>query len=175
MVFKMDLRRWFGLIGVAVFVVFTLIAISVYPNYGFFSQFLSELGEMGKESALWFNWGVVLSGLCFAVFFADFWARDRVFAACAVMASLGLLAVGIFPLPMQPHHTFAAVLFFLSAALAAAWFGKMHAKADARVAIVALLVALVTVLHVFVLLPLTQKIAVFLLLAGVLWVSFVEK
>ncbi|MDO8647338.1 MAG: DUF998 domain-containing protein [Candidatus Diapherotrites archaeon] len=158
-----------GILGIIAFLAFTAIAVLNFPNYDFAGQFLSELG-IGAASAFWFNSGLVIAGICFAVFFARFWKEQKAIAIAGILASLALAGIGIFPMNQEPMHNIAAGLFFFLAGIAALFFSKQNRK-DRLLFAVSFLALIADIAYLGVQSPILQKISVALFLAWVLFVS----
>lgn len=113
------LSKKLALIGIAVFILSTISAILSYTNYGFYTQYLSELGI--GSTAILFNAGVIISGLLLIPLFVFHYKENDFFSqlicflgiACAVF----FIGVGIFPLTVSDIHLFTAALFFITMAL----------------------------------------------------------
>lgn len=120
-----------GLAGSLVTVAASLAAAIAYRGsrgepYSPLSHWVSELGEIGVSSlALLFNAGLMVGGLCFAVFMVGLAAR-RAGALGSALGLLGAVAgaagvmVGIFPINTLTPHAIAAATFFNLAWLAVA-------------------------------------------------------
>lgn len=112
-----------GAAGTAIaFTLSTGAAIFSAPGFVFLRDRLSELGRSGSAAAF-FNYGLLLTALFIAVFFAALAKKDgqRRLTLCAcvlgMIASLGLAAVGFFPIQAKPWHAAATYAFFAAAAL----------------------------------------------------------
>ena len=87
-------------------------------RYSLLNHFISELGEWGVSRAAWaFNGGLVLAGLLFLPFAIHLGTvlgsvLGWVGAFFAAAASLGVTAVGLFPMNTLKRHVPAAIAFF---------------------------------------------------------------
>lgn len=165
----MKLQKLAGLFGIAIFLIFTAIAVLNYANYNFAGQFLSELG-IGSASAFWFNSGLVIAGICFAVFFAKFWKASKPIAVAGILASLALAGIGIFPMNQKPMHGIAAGLFFFLAGISVLFFSKQNRK-DRLLFAVSFLALIADIAYLGIGNPIAQKISVALFLIWVFAVS----
>jgi hypothetical membrane protein len=121
------LHRWVTVssIGtVGVFIVSVAGSVFLKPDYHVFMNYLSNLGRTGAASGPLFSAGMVVTAVLLAIFFAALrpilGTRQRVTmgTVSGLAAAAGLSGVGIFPVGVEPYHTLAAALFFLSSALA---------------------------------------------------------
>jgi len=111
-----------GICGVlAPFFAFALIflAVASYPQFSWLDNALSDLGVVPSVTAVLFNCGLIVSGvLCFifatGVFaFLGVKTVGRVGAFFLVLASLALVAIGIFSESFGSVHFFVSVAFFV--------------------------------------------------------------
>lgn len=117
-------RTWFriaGLCGVITpLVAFTciLLAIAYSPRFSWTENALSDLGVQEGLTAPLFNYGLIISGAMSLVFASGILALLRnklvgkVGSFTFVLATLALIAIGIFPENTRPMHYFASVAFF---------------------------------------------------------------
>ena len=117
-------RTWFriaGLCGVITpLVAFTciLLAIAYSPRFSWTENALSDLGVQEGLTAPLFNYGLIISGAMSLVFASGILALLRnklvgkVGSFTFVLATLALIAIGIFPENARPMHYFASVAFF---------------------------------------------------------------
>jgi hypothetical membrane protein len=118
---------WSAIGAVAVFVVSIAGSALLKPDYHVFMNYLSNLGT-GAVSGPLFSAGLVVSAVLLAMFFTALQQvlgnRQRVTlgTASGLTSAAGLAGVGIFPVGMEPFHTFCATLFFLASALAVVLF-----------------------------------------------------
>lgn len=119
----MDLKNpsAFGLAGAIVFVVSIFLATLINPSYNHISQYLSELA-LNPSSAFFFNFGLIITGVLLIKFF---WMLKPFFPGSktawfgisfGILSSIGLIGVGVYPLPM-PEHDAVARMFFVFTAL----------------------------------------------------------
>ncbi|CAJ36252.1 DUF998 domain-containing protein [Methanocella arvoryzae] len=120
------LGAYFGMAATAAFVLFTLIAVYLYP--GPFSPLESTVSHLGNPSAnpdghLVFDAGCMVGGVLFLPFVASLaflrtaskW-QSRLAAAAVVpgiVASVGLALIGLYPETVREVHVPAAMLTFL--------------------------------------------------------------
>jgi len=117
-------RTWFriaGLCGVITpLVAFTciLLAIAYSPQFSWTENALSDLGVQEGLTAPLFNYGLIISGAMSLVFASGILALLRnklvgkVGSFTFVLATLALIAIGIFPENARPMHYFVSVAFF---------------------------------------------------------------
>lgn len=118
-------RTWFriaGLCGVITpLVAFTciLLAIAYSPQFSWTENALSDLGVQEGLTAPLFNYGLIISGAMSLVFASGILALLRnklvgkVGSFTFVLATLALIAIGIFPKNARPMHYYASVSFFV--------------------------------------------------------------
>jgi hypothetical membrane protein len=113
-----------GIVGSVAFIVGSLVAGLVYSGtageaFSPLSHWFSELGETGvSQLASLFNVGLIVSGLCLAIFLA---ALGRLrggklgwsYAVIGVIAGVGGAFVGVFPMNIRAPHIVAALTFFV--------------------------------------------------------------
>lgn len=86
--------------------------------YSPLNHFVSELGELGVSSlALVFNLGLIVGGVCFALFMASLGRLRRTrlawfHAPIGVAAGVAGALVGVFPMNNLQAHSLAALTFF---------------------------------------------------------------
>jgi hypothetical membrane protein len=117
-------RTWFriaGLCGVITpLVAFTciLLAIAYSPRFSWTENALSDLGVQEGLTVPLFNYGLIISGAMSLVFASGILALLRnklvgkVGSFTFALATLALIAIGIFPENARPMHYFASVAFF---------------------------------------------------------------
>jgi len=109
--------------AICTFIVTVAGSVLLKPDYHIFMNYLSNLGT-GEVSGLLFNAGMVLTAVLLALYFASLRQvlgnRDRVTlgTASGLTSAAALAGVGIFPVGVEPFHTFFAALFFPASALA---------------------------------------------------------
>jgi len=95
------------------------LAMAFYPQYSWTENSLSDLGGRGGVSAVLFNSGLILTGILAFVFalglfiFLSEDALGRISAFILALATLALIAIGIFPQHVRPIHYYASVAFFV--------------------------------------------------------------
>jgi hypothetical membrane protein len=107
-----------GIVGSVVFVVSLFLAVISYPSYNPLTNFLSDLG-IGANSAIFFNLGLILTGICFIIFgygLGIIFRKRAGFAGSVIfiIASFALIGVGLFTEHSVLHYPFAAAFFLLS-------------------------------------------------------------
>ncbi|MCL2149010.1 MAG: DUF998 domain-containing protein [Methanomassiliicoccaceae archaeon] len=137
---------WFGMIGVAAFIISWACAASIDSAWEFGVNTLSEFGVSGTDASLYFNYGCMATGALVALFGIGCAAYARnagraVGGALLVLAGAALALVGVYTMDSGDAHTFVAVTFAvlaLSAMVAiAAGNWAEDKKVSAGVAIVA--------------------------------------
>lgn len=89
-------------------------------RYSLFNHFISELGEVGVSGRAWaFNLGMIVGGLLLLPFIIYLGMRlgsvlGWVGTAFGVLAALGVVAIGVFPMNNLEPHVKAAMTFFRS-------------------------------------------------------------
>ncbi|MDO8428153.1 MAG: DUF998 domain-containing protein [Candidatus Diapherotrites archaeon] len=152
------MKKYFGLLGVFFFLVFTAIAILNYVNYNFTGQYLSELG-IGSTSAFWFNTGLILAGFSFAAYF--FLNFDSIQKITGIFAGLSLSGVGIFPMNIAFEHFVTAAGFFILAGITALLYSLEKLKIDKKLSLIGFGFVLIDLVFlIFRESPILQKIAV---------------
>ena len=112
-----------GIIGAGAIGIGSVVAAVAYRGadgepYSPFNHFVSELGELAhSELARVFNTGLIVGGVCFAVFMSGFAASRpgslRLLAGgIGVIAGIGGSFVGVFPMDFVRQHGLAAMTFF---------------------------------------------------------------
>lgn len=122
---KREDRTWAvnGILGVAAAAFSIMAAVLLYPGYNPAIQYLSELG-IGGNSAVFFNLGLVISGLIFIRFFLEFPRIFRKSLTVRIGSSLGsasclaLICVGLFPMTQPVAHFASSASFFILSLLA---------------------------------------------------------
>jgi len=123
----MDLRSkaWFrvaGLCGIITpIVAFTciLLAIGYSPQFSWTENALSDLGVQGGLTAPLFNYGLIISGVMSLIFATGIFALlhkklvGEVGSFSFILATLALIAIGVFPETAKPMHYYASVSFFV--------------------------------------------------------------
>ena len=106
-----------AILGIIIFIAFTLIAIVLYPNYNQETQYLSALGAK-EPSAMLFNFGLMVGGLLsipFFLYLKKFLGKTKTAITGTILllaSSISLMGIGFFP-SGEELHTPIALLFFL--------------------------------------------------------------
>ncbi len=115
-----------------------LLAIFSYPEFSWTENALSDLGVIVGSTASLFNFGLMAGGVLAFVFALGLYnilkrsTIGRIGGVAFILATLALIAIGVFPENMKPMHYFASVAFFalfpiamLVISIAFALFDKM--------------------------------------------------
>ena len=112
-----------GIVGAGAIGIGSVVAAIAYRGadgepYSPLNHFVSELGELAHSELAWvFNAGLIVGGICFAVFMSGLAASRpgslRLLAGgIGVAAGIGGSFVGVFPMDYVRQHGFAAMTFF---------------------------------------------------------------
>lgn len=110
-------------IGVAQFMVFMVVAETLYPGYSVSSNYISDLG-VGPSSGV-FNVSVSLLGILVIVAGALVMMLSRGLGITAILAGIGALGVGVFPENTGTPHTVFSLVVFLFGAVASYFAGRV--------------------------------------------------
>jgi len=151
---KFNNALWLKVAGICGFltplVAFALIfsAIASYSEFSWTDNALSDLGVVEGITATLFNSGLLIGGVLCFVFATGLFAflkkhiAGKIGAFTFALASLALLAIGVFPENIRPTHYIVSVMFFMLLPIAmliiAGAFWLMH---KTRMAAFTLLVA----------------------------------
>lgn len=140
-----------GILAAVAISVGSLAAAVVYQGtageaYSPLNHWISELGQIGVSSAApLFNACLILAGILFGCFVAGLWLSSRsrlrwLFGPVGMLAAVGGLLVGVFPMNHPVEHVAAATAFFelgwIFVALASASFLLVRdARFPARLAV----------------------------------------
>jgi hypothetical membrane protein len=131
---------------------FIFLAVVSYPQFSWVDNALSDLGVVVGVTAVLFNSGLIISGvLCFVfatgVFvFLGGRAVSRMGAFVLVLASLALVAIGVFPESVRGVHYFVSVAFFVLLPVSLLIIaGAFWLVGQVRMAVFTLLVAIAAV------------------------------
>ena len=110
---------------VAPIVAFTciLLAVSFYPPFSWTENALSDLGVQAEPTSILFNYGLVVSGVLTLVFGIGLFGLlgstvlGKVGVFLFILASLALIAIGVFNENCTPAHWYVSVVFFVSFSL----------------------------------------------------------
>jgi hypothetical membrane protein len=112
-----------SIVGASIVILTILYSVLVYrgnlgERYSLLNHFISELGELGvSKGARVFNLGLILGGLCLlpSVVWLGFLFQSFLGwlgMASGIIASLGVAAVGLFPMNELKSHGRASITFF---------------------------------------------------------------
>ena len=124
----------FGLVGTGLVILAVLYPALVYcgklgERYSLLNHFISELGEVGVSRAAWlFNTGLFLAGLVLLPYIIGLGISFGSFlgwlgTAAGIIAVLGVMAVGIFPMNNLKLHAIAAMTYFRAGLVMVFFFG----------------------------------------------------
>jgi len=144
---------WFGMIGVAVFIMVWLCAAAADTTWQFGTNTLSEFGVSKTDASLYFNYGCMITGILVAAFGAGraLYAKNIGHSAGGVLLVLGgaaLALVGVYTMDDGDIHKYvavsAALFIFLSMIAMAAgnWYANRKALAGIGIVFVFLLIAM---------------------------------
>jgi hypothetical membrane protein len=129
---------------------FIFLAVASYPRFSWVDNALSDLGVVSGVAAVLFNSGLIVSGvLCFIFakgLFAFLGERavGRIGAFVLVLASLALVAIGVFPESVRSVHYFVSVAFFVLLPVSMLFIvGAFWLMGQVRMALFTFLVAVV--------------------------------
>jgi len=107
------------LLGSAQFLLCTLIAEVLYPNYNVSANAISDLG-VGITAAL-FNLSIILLGLAITAnaYILHKQFRNKIFTASLLLSGIGAVGVGIFPETIAIPHAISSMAVFLFGGLSA--------------------------------------------------------
>jgi hypothetical membrane protein len=128
---QLDLRRFTyvcGFIGTAIILLAVLVAGLVFRGpkgypYSLLNRNISDLGKPSvSELAALFNWGLSIGGLFLLLFMISLslFVRDRgmyLVGLTGVVAAIGVIFVGVYPVTQFYYHKIAALTFFFSGAI----------------------------------------------------------
>jgi hypothetical membrane protein len=131
---------------------FIFLAVASHPQFSWVDNALSDLGVVSGVTAVLFNSGLFIGGaLCFVfatglfVFLGER-ALGRIGACVLVLASLALVAIGVFPESVRFVHYFVSVAFFVLLPLSMLFIvGAFWLKGQVRMAVFTFLVAVIAV------------------------------
>jgi len=124
-------------------------------RFSLLNHFISELGEWGVSRGAWaFNGGLVLAGLLFLPFAVHLGivlgsVLGWVGASFAMAASLGVAAVGVFPMNTLKRHVPAAATFFYGGLVTVLAIGLAALTQPAERVIVPRIASLLSLLAAF--------------------------
>jgi hypothetical membrane protein len=129
-----DIFRIFGMTGMGVIVLAIIYSMLLYrgkrgERFSLLNHFISELGEMGVSKDAWaFNVGLTIGGLASLPFVASLGiAFGSILGwlgmAAGIVATLGVAAIGIFPMNNLTAHTMAAMTYFRAGLAMVFFFG----------------------------------------------------
>ena len=165
-----------GIIAPIIFVIFTAISISTYPNYDPFTTYLSDLG-MGSTAIL-FNIGVVVAGILGLVFCAAIFQLKNKFAefgtVVLMFANVSLIHIGIFSEYFRGTHFVVSITFFVFATLAILIIGTGLTFKKIKLGYLSLILGFIVVVvtSIFGVQQITEHIAVSIVIIWTLITSF---
>ena len=129
-----NIFRVSAMTGTGIIVLAVLYAMLPYrgkrgERYSLLNHFISELGEVGVSKAAWaFNIGLILCGLLLLPFIISLGIAFRSILgwlgmAAGIVATLGVAAVGIFPMSNIDPHIKAAMTYFRAGLVMVFFFG----------------------------------------------------
>jgi len=110
---------FFGVVAPIVAFTCILLAIGYSPQFSWTENALSDLGIQEGLTAPLFNYGLIISGVMSLVFTIGIFAllqrklMGRVGVFTFLLATLALIAIGVFPENAKPMHYYASVSFFV--------------------------------------------------------------
>ena len=110
---------FFGVVAPIVAFTCILLAIGYSPQFSWTENALSDLGIQEDLTAPLFNYGLIISGVMSLVFAIGIFAllqrklMGRVGVFTLMLATLALIAIGVFPENAKPMHYYASVSFFV--------------------------------------------------------------
>jgi hypothetical membrane protein len=141
-----------GILAPIIAFAFILSAIAFYSQFSWTDNALSDLGVVSGATAVFFNSGLVISGVLIVLFglklpiMFDNRLLGKISAFVFIIDALALIAIGVFPESARPMHYYASVAFFvllpISMLLITAAFLVVARR---RMALFTLLVAVVAV------------------------------
>ncbi len=133
-------RQLFGAGTVIVFLLTIILAVSATPGYTVGSRWMSDLSI--SSGATFFVPGIILTGLLLLGFFFSEWKEQHFWRAKPLMtvaallgavASVALIAAGLFPASSKLHPQAGMVFFWLAGLTALAFFVLFAYDPDAKV------------------------------------------
>ncbi len=129
-----NIFRIFGLAGTILIILAIVIRSLRYrgkrgEHFSLFNHFISELGEVGISPAAWvFNGGMMIGGVILLPYILELGLIFRsalgwLGTAAGIVATLGVIAVGIFPMNNLHAHGIAAVTYFRAGLVMVFFFG----------------------------------------------------
>ncbi|MCX6803118.1 MAG: DUF998 domain-containing protein [Candidatus Diapherotrites archaeon] len=105
-----------SILGVLAFLFCTSASITLYSNYNFFFQYLSELGI--GSTRLIFNSGIIIGALLLVPLFASYYIpnsfRKQLTALLGIISLAFFIGIAIFPLSIPKTHFTTTLLFFFT-------------------------------------------------------------
>lgn len=140
----------FGVLTPFVAFTFILSAIASYPQFSWQNNALSDLGVVAGITSILFNTGLVLTGVLTFIFAAGlfFFFKENIFgrigAVFLALATVFLIAIGVFNENFRPTHFIVSVAFFSLLAIALIIFTAAFAfKRQTKLALFTLVLALI--------------------------------
>jgi hypothetical membrane protein len=144
-----------GIIGPIIAMIFVFYAISIYPNFSWYSNFLSDLG-VGK-TAPYFNYPLIFEGVMSIIFAIGLAvalpksAWSKVGVILLIIGSICLALAGVFNENSTDHiHEFVALLYFLLFPLSFIILGLSNFNNFKNYSTLSILAGLVALIAIFV-------------------------
>ncbi|MFA5931714.1 MAG: DUF998 domain-containing protein [archaeon] len=162
-----------ALLGLSCFLLLTIYSLATYPNYEFFSQYLSDLGV--GSTAMFFNLGVIICSILFLPLmfslFKNYSFLGQTSCYLGIASMIFFSYVALFPASVGWMHYFSASLFFFLIGLfvlftlldfLAKWVKSDQSKVFFAVLFSVLSLVLIIILGsmVFFRIPFLQKISI---------------
>ncbi len=109
----MRVNSYTGIAMVIIFSTTLILAVSNFPGYDPFKNYLSDLG-VNENSSFYFNTGAILTGILGILFAIKL---NKPLFYTFVAASIGLIGVGIFHSKIETAHLVFAGIFFIFSAI----------------------------------------------------------
>jgi hypothetical membrane protein len=128
---------------------FIFSAVASYPHFRWMDNALSDLGVVPGITATLFNSGLIISGVLCLIFATGLFVLlgesivGKIGTFLLVLASLALVAIGVFPESVQLVHYFVSVAFFVLLPVSTlVIFGAFWLMSQVRMAVFTLLTAI---------------------------------
>ncbi len=141
-----------GIIGPIIALLFIFYAVTIYPNFSWYSNYLSDLG-VGKTTAPLFNYPLIFEGimnLIFAIGFAYALQKgvwSKIGAILLIIGGASLALVGIFNENSADHiHEYVAMGYFVILPVSLIVIGLVNYKNFKIYSIITVLLAIVALI-----------------------------